>query len=69
MDAELEWMTTHVFRKTSGTAVHREKGLAAASKHLRHSNENIIEASYVEKDRRADDHTDTLEKLIGRPVE
>ena len=68
-DTEPAWLTTHVFRKTSGTAVHREKGLAAASKHLRHSSENITEASYGEKDPRADDHTDTLEKLIGRPVE
>ena len=67
-DTDLAWLTTHVFRKTSGTAVHREKGLAAASKHLRHSNENITQASYVEKDRRADDHTNTLEKLVGRPV-
>ena len=33
---ELEWLTPHVFRKASGTAVYRYKGIDASQKHLRH---------------------------------
>ncbi len=64
---ELEWLTSHVFRKTSGTAVYRAKGIDAAQKHLRHRDRATTEGVYVEKATQAEDHTDVLEQLANNP--
>jgi integrase len=64
---ELEWVTSHVFRKTAGTVVFEADGLTAASQFLRHSNEKITERSYVQKGRVAANHTQALEALTSRP--
>ena len=62
---ELEWVTSHVFRKTSGTCVYRAKGLTAASVHLRHRDERITASTYVEKEKQSADHRSVLEQLSG----
>jgi integrase len=61
---ELEWLTSHVFRKTSGTAIYLAKGIHATQKHLRHLNLRTTEGVYVDKSKDvAEDHTDALEQL------
>jgi hypothetical protein len=64
---ELEWLTSHVFLKTSGNAVYRAKGIDAAQKHLRHLYRATTESVYVEKATQAEDHTDVLEQLANDP--
>jgi integrase len=63
LGTELEWVTSHVFRKTAGTVVFKAKGLGAAQKLLRHLNQATTEGVYVEKDVQSDDHSDILEQL------
>lgn len=65
--SELEWVTSHVFRKTSGTAVYKAKGIDATQKHLRHLYRATSEGTYVEKSALAEDHTDVLEQFTNHP--
>ena len=62
---KLEWFTSHIFRKISGTAVFRAKGIDAAQKRLRHRARAAIEGVCVDKEPLAEDHTDVLEQLAG----
>jgi integrase len=64
---ELEWLISHVFRKTSGTAVYRAKGIDATQEHLRHLYRATTEGAYEEKEIQAEDHTNVLEELVNHP--
>lgn len=58
-----EWVTAHVYGKTTATLIDREYGSKDATAQLNHSGSAITEKHYIEKAAMAPDHTKALEKL------
>lgn len=60
-----EWVTPHTFRKSVGTILANTQGLAAASRQLGHSNEQITAKHYVQRLAEAPDMSQVLEAFGG----
>lgn len=62
-DESLSWVSSHNFRKTTGTLVERTYGIEAASKQLGHSGVAVTERHYVERAAVAPDTRAALDQL------
>ena len=62
-DESLSWVSSHNFRKTTGTLVERAYGIEAASKQLGHSGVAVTERHYVERAAVAPDTRAALDQL------
>lgn len=60
-----EWVAPHTFRKSVGTILANTQGLAAASRQLGHSNEQITAKHYVQRLAEAPDMSQVLEAFGG----
>ncbi|WOO97804.1 site-specific integrase [Micrococcus terreus] len=60
-----EWVTPQTFRKSVGTILANTQGLAAASRQLGHSNEQITAKHYVQRLAEAPDMSQVLEAFGG----
>lgn len=63
VDAQLEWVTPHSFRKTVATLLAEEADVATASAQLSHKSEDVTRAHYVVKPALAPDSRDVLQRF------
>ncbi|WP_162240716.1 tyrosine-type recombinase/integrase [Leifsonia sp. Leaf264] len=63
---ELEWVSSHIFRKTAASEIADVVGLAAAQAQLGHEDQRTTQDIYVERKKKAPDLRAVLERLSSR---
>ena len=63
--ADLKWVSPHVFRKTVATVLSGQGLVSEAAAQLGHADENITKKFYIQKPSTAPDVSHALETLIG----
>ncbi|WP_084504291.1 tyrosine-type recombinase/integrase [Actinoplanes sp. N902-109] len=63
--ADLQWVSPHVFRKTVATVLSGHGLITEAAAHLGHANESITKKFYIQKPSTAPDVSHALESLVS----